>query len=251
MSDLLTAHGMQKSFGGFRAVDGVDLMIDAGERRAVIGPNGAGKTTLFNLLTGLIAIDAGTVTLDGRDITGFPPHEIARYGVSRAFQVTSIFGGLTVRRNVQVALLAASKITTTPWGSAWSQKLDDADSILDEVGLSRLAETQAGMLSHGDQRALELAIALALGPRLLILDEPTAGMAPEETSKTMELIRRIVAERNITLLFSEHDMEVVFGTADRVTVMNQGSVLAEGSPDEVRRDERVREVYLGSSDVEG
>lgn len=249
MSDFLTATGMDKSFGGFKAVGGVGLTIQAGERRAVIGPNGAGKTTLFNLLTGLLRMDAGTVRLGNRDITGLPPHEIAGAGISRAFQVTSIFGRLSVRRNVQVALLSASKMTMRPWGSAWSEKRSDADSILEEVGLSHLAEVEAGALSHGDQRALELAIALALDPKLLILDEPTAGMAPEETSKTMGLIRRIVTERNITLLFSEHDMEVVFGTAERITVMNQGSVLAEGSPDEVRRDARVQEVYLGSPDA--
>lgn len=244
---FFTASGIRKSFDGFKAVDGVDLSVERGERRAIIGPNGAGKTTFFSLLTGLLSLDAGTVEMDGRDLTGFPPNRIAGYGISRAFQVTSIFPRLTVRRNVQVALLAASGMTVKVWGTGWHHKAAEADAILGEVGLSENADAPAGTLSHGDQRALELAIALALEPRLLILDEPTAGMAPEETRSTMELIRRIVAEREITLLFSEHDMEVVFGTADRVTVMNQGRVLAEGPPDDVRRDPSVQEVYLGTA----
>lgn len=246
---LLTAQNLHKSFAGFRAVDGVDLDIEPGERRAVIGPNGAGKTTLFNLLTGLLPLDDGVVTLGDRDITGLPPHQLTATGVARAFQVTSIFGRLAVRRNVQIALLSASGMTRSLWGTGWAKKESEADAILKEVGLEGVADIPAATLSHGDQRALELAIALALDPRFLILDEPTAGMAPEETARTMELIRRIVAERDITLLFSEHDMEVVFGTADRVTVMNQGQVLAEGTADEVRRDRRVQEIYLGSADA--
>lgn len=244
---FFVAQGIKKAFDGFKAVDGVDLSVERGERRAIIGPNGAGKTTFFSLLTGLLSLDAGTVTMDGRDLSGLPPNRIAGFGISRAFQVTSIFPRLTVRKNVQVALLAAARMTVKAWGNGWRHKAAEANEILDEVGLGHTADGAAGSLSHGDQRALELAIALALDPRLLILDEPTAGMAPEETRSTMELIRRIVAEREITLLFSEHDMEVVFGTADRVTVMNQGRVLAEGPPDDVRRNPSVQEVYLGTA----
>lgn len=225
----------------------MELSVERGERRAIIGPNGAGKTTFFSLLTGLLSLDSGMVTMDGRDLTGLPPNRIAGFGISRAFQVTSIFPRLTVKRNVQVALLAGSGMTVRAWGRGWSHKAAEADEILGEVGLAKTGDAAAGTLSHGDQRALELAIALALTPRLLILDEPTAGMAPEETRSTMELIRRIVAEREITLLFSEHDMEVVFGTADRVTVMNQGRVLASGPPDDVRRNPSVQEVYLGTA----
>ncbi len=248
---FLKVEGAEKSFRGFKAVNDVDLTVEEGERRAVIGPNGAGKTTLFNLLTGLLRMDAGAVRLGDLDITGLPPHKIAAVGVARAFQITSIFGRLSVRRNVQIALMSASGTTSALWGSGWSRKLPETASILDETGLADLAETPAGTLSHGDQRALELAIALALDPKLLILDEPTAGMAPEETSKALGLIRRVVAESGITLLFSEHDMEVVFDTADRVTVMTQGAVLAEGSPDEIRTNPQVQEVYLGSADAAG
>lgn len=251
MSTLLAVRGVSKSFGGFQAVDGVDLSLDAGERRAVIGPNGAGKTTFFNLLTGLMRPDRGSVQLADEELIGLPPHRIASAGISRAFQITNIFGRLTVRQNVQIALLAASGRAYRPWGNGWTEKVEEADAILDEVGLSGAAETPAATLSHGDQRAIELAIALAHRPRLLILDEPTAGMAPAETGRTMELIRRVVAERAITLLFSEHDMDVVFGTADRITVLSQGRVLAEGTPEEVRADRSVREVYLGTGDVAG
>ncbi len=251
MNALLEVRGVTKSFGGFRAVDGVDLTIAIGERRAVIGPNGAGKTTLFNVLTGLLRPDGGSVTLADTKLVGMAPHRIARSGVSRAFQITNIFGRLTVRQNVQIALLAASGRSSRLWGDGWSEKVDESQAILAEVGLGEVAETAAATLSHGDQRAIELAIALAHRPQLLILDEPTAGMAPAETGRTMELVRRVVAERAITLLFSEHDMEVVFGTADRITVLNQGRVLAEGTPDEVRADPSVREVYLGTDDAPG
>lgn len=251
MSALLTVRGVSKSFGGFTAVDGVDLTIEEGERRAVIGPNGAGKTTLFNLLTGLLRAEAGSVRLGATELVGLPAHRIARAGLSRAFQITNIFGRLTVRQNVQIALLAASGRSYRPWGNGWSEKVGEADAILDEVGLLGAAAAPAATLSHGDQRAIELALALAIRPRLLILDEPTAGMAPAETGRTMELVRRVVAERSMTLLFSEHDMDVVFGTADRITVMSQGRVLAEGTPEEVRADRSVREVYLGTADAEG
>ncbi len=251
MSTLLAVRGVSKAFGGFQAVGGVDLAVEASTRHAVIGPNGAGKTTFFNLLTGLMRPDTGSVELAGTQLVGLPPHRIARAGISRAFQITNIFGRLSVRQNVQIALLAASGRSNRPWGNGWSENVGEADEILAEVGLATAADTPAASLSHGDQRAIELAIALAHRPRLLILDEPTAGMAPAETGRTMELVRRVVAERGITLLFSEHDMEVVFGTADRITVLSQGRILAEGTPEAVRADASVREVYLGTADAQG
>jgi len=247
VTTALAARGLAKSFGGFKAVDGVDLSVDVGSRRAVIGPNGAGKTTLFNLLTGMMTPDAGSVNFEGTDVTGLPPHRIAALGITRAFQLTSIFSRLTVMRNVQVALMVASGMTKSVWGASWSQKADEARAILTEVGLDELADAPASTVSHGDQRALELAIALAGEPKLLILDEPTAGMAPAETRRSMELIRRITSERGMTLLFSEHDMDVVFDTADRITVLHQGRVLVEGTPDEVRGHPKVQEVYLGTA----
>jgi branched-chain amino acid transport system ATP-binding protein len=242
---MLEVKGLAKRFGGLRAVSGVDLVVQPGERRAVIGPNGAGKTTLFNLITGYLRPDAGSVRFAGEDITGKPTYRIARAGIGRAFQITSIFPGLTVFRNVQLGFLAARGETARPFGTVEDRHALDVRSILNDVALTPVATERAGNLSHGDQRALELAISLALDPKLLLLDEPTAGMAPEETKRTMQLVRRIADERSLTLLFCEHDMEVVFGTADRVLVMHQGQPLVDGTPDEVRSDPEVRRVYLG------
>jgi branched-chain amino acid transport system ATP-binding protein len=242
---LLEVQGLRKRFGGLRAVDGVDLVVEPGELRAIIGPNGAGKTTLFNLVTGYIKPDDGTVSFDGEDITGKPTYRIARAGIGRAFQITSIFPGLSVFRNVQLGRLARSGETAQPFGTIEGRHVDEVGEILDHVGLEGLAGELAGNLSHGDQRALELAISLALEPKLLLLDEPTAGMAPEETTRTMQLVRRIAEERKLTVLFCEHDMEVVFGTAQRILVMHQGRPLAEGDPDEIRAHPDVRRVYLG------
>lgn len=245
MSALLEISGLAKRFGGLQAVDGVDLLVQAGERRAVIGPNGAGKTTLFNLITGYIRPDSGTVRFDGEDITGKPTYRVATAGIGRAFQITSIFPGLTVFDNVQLGRLAQRRETARPWGGVKQRHTDEVMDILGSVGLAPLSGSKAGNLSHGDQRALELAISLALEPRLLLLDEPTAGMAPGETERTMELVRRLASERQLTLLFCEHDMEVVFGTADRVLVMHEGRPLAEGTPDEIRANADVQRVYLG------
>ncbi len=222
---LLTIRGLGKSFGGLRAVHGVDLTVHAGDRHAIIGPNGAGKSTLFNLITGRLKPDRGTIAFGDRDITGKPPHVIAKEGIGRAFQITTIFPRLTVLQNLQYAMLAHRGLTTHLWGVA--------DRML------------AGQLSHGDQRAIEIAISLALGSRLVLLDEPTAGMSTFETQKAMELVRRIATEKKLTLLFCEHDMSVVFGNARTVTVMHLGEVLTEGTPEEVRANPQVQLVYLG------
>jgi branched-chain amino acid transport system ATP-binding protein len=242
---LLEVRGLAKHFGGLRAVGGVDLDVEPAERRAIIGPNGAGKTTLFNLITGYLQPDAGSVVFDGKDITSKPTYRIAKAGIGRAFQITSIFPGLTVFRNVQLGRLAQAGETARIFGTVEDRHADAVAEILEDCGLAAMATEQAGNLSHGDQRALELAISLAMEPKLLLLDEPTAGMAPEETTRTMQLVRRIADERRLTVLFCEHDMDVVFGTADRILVMNMGTPLAEGTPEEIRNDPEVKKVYLG------
>jgi branched-chain amino acid transport system permease protein len=242
---LLVVRGLTKSFGGLRAVRGVDLTVHAGDRHAIIGPNGAGKSTLFNLITGRLKPDSGSVVFGGQDITGRPPHVIARIGIGRAFQITMIFPKLTVLQNLQYAMLAHRGLTVRPFGIADRMFREEAMELLEAVGLGRYAELPAGQLSHGDQRAIELAISLALGSRLVLLDEPTAGMSHFETQKAMELVRRVAAEKKLTLLFCEHDMSVVFGTARTVTVMHQGAVLTEGTPQAVRADPDVQRVYLG------
>ncbi len=245
---LLQVRGLRKWFGGLQAVDGVDLSVRPGEARAIIGPNGAGKTTLFNLISGHLRPNAGQVLFQGQDITGRPPHAIVHAGIGRAFQITSIFSRLSVFESVQMALLAKQKRTMSFFRPRARLVVDQTTAILEAVGLGEQAKMPAGAISHGDQRALELAISLAANPTLLMLDEPTAGMSPWETGRTMEMIRRIAREQGITLLFCEHDMEVVFGTADRITVMHQGRVLAEGTTNEIRQNTAVQEVYLGSDE---
>ena len=242
---LLRISGLSKSFGGLRAVRNVDLVVKAGDRHAIIGPNGAGKSTLFNLITGRLRPDTGKVEFAGRDITGRAPHVIARAGIGRAFQITTIFPKLTVLQNLQYAVIAHRGLAWRPWGVANQMFVEESMTLLEAVGLSRQADLPAGQLSHGDQRAIEIAISLALGSRLVLLDEPTAGMSPYETRRAMELVRRIAAENQLTLLFCEHDMSVVFGTARTVTVMHLGQVLVEGTPDQVRSDPQVQKVYLG------
>ena len=242
---LLEVSGLARRFGGLAAVNGVDLSVEPGEKRAVIGPNGAGKTTLFNLITGYLTPDSGRVVFDGVDITSQPTFRIARAGIGRAFQITSIFPKLTVFENVQLGVLSRRGETARVVGAVRGRHSEEVMELLEAVGLAERERDRAGNLSHGDQRALELAISLALEPKLLLLDEPTAGMAPAETEKTMQLVRRIAAERHLTLLFCEHDMEVVFGTADRILVMHQGERLAEGTPDEIKANPEVRAVYLG------
>jgi ABC-type branched-subunit amino acid transport system ATPase component/ABC-type branched-subunit amino acid transport system permease subunit len=242
---LLVVQGLSKAFGGLRAVQDVDLTVHAGDRHAIIGPNGAGKSTVFNLITGRLKPDAGRVRFAGVDITGKPTHRIAKAGIGRAFQITMIFPKLTVLQNLQYAILAHRGYTVRPFGLANRMFRDEAMDLLEAVGLGRYASLPAGQLSHGDQRAIELAISLALGSRLVLLDEPTAGMSAFETEKAMELVRRVATEKKLTLLFCEHDMDVVFGTARTITVMHLGRVLTEGTPDEVRANPEVQKVYLG------
>ncbi|HLQ14539.1 MAG TPA: branched-chain amino acid ABC transporter ATP-binding protein/permease [Candidatus Eisenbacteria bacterium] len=247
---LLRVEGLSKRFGGLKAVDGVSLNVLEGRRHAVIGPNGAGKSTLFNLLTGQIRPDSGKVVFGGVDITGRRPHQLSRFGIGRAFQITNIFPKLTVLQNLQYSMLAHRGDTVRPIGIADRKYRDEAMQLLEAVGLGPSSRLQAGLLSHGDQRALELAISLALGTRLLLLDEPTAGMSPYETKRAMELVNGVVAQQGLTLLFCEHDMDIVFGIADVVTVMHQGRVLAEGTPEAIRANPEVQKIYLGDIDLD-
>jgi ABC-type branched-subunit amino acid transport system ATPase component/ABC-type branched-subunit amino acid transport system permease subunit len=247
---LLRVEGLTKHFGGLKAVDGVSLNVLEGRCHAVIGPNGAGKSTLFNLLTGQIRPDSGKVVFGGVDITGRRPHQLSRFGIGRAFQITNIFPKLTVLQNLQYSMLAHRGVTVRPFGIADRKYRDEAMQLLEAVGLGPSSRLHAGLLSHGDQRALELAISLALGTRLLLLDEPTAGMSPYETKRAMELVNGVVAQQGLTLLFCEHDMDIVFGIADVVTVMHQGRVLAEGTPEAIRANPEVQKIYLGDIELD-
>lgn len=242
---MLEITGLRKSFAGFVAVNDVSLTVDTRQICAVIGPNGAGKSTFFNLITGHIGADTGRVVLDGRDVTGMPPHKICGLGMGRSFQLTNIFPRLTVLQNVQAALLAHRGHGHDFWSRAETLFLDEAEALLLSIGLGAVANVTAGTLAYGNQKQLELGIALASDPKVLLLDEPTAGMSAGETHETIALLRRIAEERGLTLLFTEHDMAVVFGIAQKIAVLYQGRKLAEGSPEEVRANPEVRRVYLG------
>jgi branched-chain amino acid transport system ATP-binding protein len=242
---LLRVERVAKSFAGFMAVKDVDLTLEKGQMAGIIGPNGAGKSTLFNLITGHLQPDSGQVLLEGRDITGVQPHDACRMGLGRSFQRTNIFPKLTVFQNLQAALLVHKGRGGNFWTRSESLYRDDTEALLASVGLRDQANTLGGTLSYGNQKQLELGLALASEPRVLLLDEPTAGMSASETHDTIRLLERIAEERALTLLFTEHDMEVVFGIAQKIAVLHQGRLIAEGAPQEVRSDPEVRRVYLG------
>ena len=244
---MLRVDSVSKLFGGFVAVHDVSLFVERGHTACVIGPNGAGKSTLFNLITGHLQPTHGRVFVDERDITGLPPHTICRMGIGRSFQRTNIFPRLSVFDNVQVAVLSHQKRTLNMATSARALARDETMAILEAVGLASEEGSTGGTLSYGLQKQLELGIALASEPQILLLDEPTAGMSPQETADTIALIDRIVRERGLTLLFTEHDMDVVFSIAERITVMHQGAVLAEGTPAEVQANGDVQRIYLGEA----
>jgi branched-chain amino acid transport system ATP-binding protein len=231
----LAVRNLAKSYGGVRALAGVSFSVAAGEMVAMIGPNGAGKTTCFNVLNGQLAPDDGEALLDGASLLGRAPHRIARLGVGRTFQVAATFGSMTARENVQVALRAALG------------RAEDADAFLERVGVAERAEIACAALAYGELKRVELAIVLAQRPRLLLMDEPTAGMAPEERDALMKLAAGLARGENIAVLFTEHDMDAVFGFADRVLALHLGELIAEGPPERVRSDARVREVYLGDA----
>ena len=247
MSALLEVRGVRKAFADFTAVAGVDLALEPGGITAVIGPNGAGKTTLINLLTGKLLPDDGQVLLDGADVTRLPPSARVRAGMARTFQVTNIFPQLTAEQNVAVPLLAREgrALVAVRALDHMADVQEDARRMLADVGLADRASRPAAELSHGDRRLLEIALALATRPRLLLLDEPTAGMGSGERDRVLAEIRRLAEGGRLTILLVEHDMDVVFGMATRIIVLHQGKVLAEGTPQQIREDARVREIYLG------
>ena len=242
---VLTVSHLSKAYGGVQAVRDVSFSVAPGEMVAIIGPNGAGKTTCFNMLNGQLPPDAGEIRLGETSLVGLPPHRVWRLGVGRTFQIAATFGSMSVRENLQTALLSHHGRSFSVRGQAHGLFLDEAETLLERVGMRGQADRPCAALPYGDLKRVELAIALANQPRLLLMDEPTAGAAPEERVGLMELAATLARRERIAVLFTEHDMSVVFGFASRVIVMHLGEVIAAGSPEEVRADARVREVYLG------
>lgn len=246
---MLEVTSLSKSFDGFKAVNNAGLSVKDGEIVAVIGPNGAGKTTFFNLITGVIRPDSGKVLFKGEDITGLKPYQVCRRGISRSFQVVNVFPRLSVFENVQVSVLSRQKKTWNLFTPSSRLSVDDTEKILENVGLTDIRDATSTALSHGERKVLEIAIALGGNPEFLILDEPTAGMSPEETSRCIDLIKQLKEKLGITILFCEHDMEIVFSISDRIMVMVRGSTIIEGTCNEVRCCQEVQDAYLGGSDV--
>ncbi|AWK86571.1 ABC transporter ATP-binding protein [Azospirillum thermophilum] len=242
----LVVENLHRSFGGVKAVRGVSFTLDGGELLALIGPNGAGKSTCFNLLNGQLRPDEGSVTLDGTPLVGLPPRRIWDLGVGRTFQITATFASMTVAENVQMVLLSKARALFGLWRPAAGRFRAEALEVLDRVGMADQADRPCAVLAYGDLKRVELAMALAGAPKLLLMDEPTAGMAPAERLELMALTAALVRESGLAVLFTEHDMDVVFGHASRILVLDRGQPIAGGSPAQVRADPRVRAVYLGS-----
>ena len=243
---VLAVNSLCKSFGGVHAVKDVSFAIRAGEFLAMIGPNGAGKSTCFNMINGQLTPDSGQILFDGADLAGLPPREVWRRGVGRTFQVAATFGSMTVAENVQMTLISHLRETYDLWRRAARLHRERALDLLDQVGMRDAADRPSRELAYGDVKRIELAIALANEPRLLLMDEPTAGMAPGERNALIALVKRLVVERNIAVLFTEHSMDVVFAYADRVIVLARGRMIADGTAEAIRDDEKVREVYFGT-----
>ena len=244
---LLQLDGLSKRYGALVAVDNVAMQIADGEVRAVIGPNGAGKTTLFHLITGVVKPTSGRVRFAGEDITGLPAHRICQRGLSRTFQLTSLFPEMSARENTTLAAQARHPRRWQPFGGrgVFSEARAAGDAALEQLGLTHVAERPAGLLSHGDQRLLEVAMAMSQRPKVLLLDEPTQGLSVEETAQAVDTLARFLDRARVTVLLVEHDMEVVFRLAHKITVLHRGGVIADGTPQAVKADARVQEAYLG------
>jgi branched-chain amino acid transport system ATP-binding protein len=242
---LLQIKGLSKSFGALMAVSDVNLEVETRERLAVIGPNGAGKSTLFNLLTGYLSPDSGEVLFKGNNLAKLPPDKIVRKGIGRSFQIVNIYPELSVFESIQMTLIASARRSYNLFSKAKTMFLKETEEILEKVGLSDLAHVPGELLSHGDKKRLEIAMILANEATIILLDEPTAGMAPEERLETMVLINELAEKENLTLLFTEHDMSIVFAWASRIAVMVLGQIIADGTPDEIKKNPEVRRVYLG------
>jgi len=246
---LLAVEALEKAFGGVTAVDGVSFALEPGRILALIGPNGAGKSTCFNIINGQLAPDRGRVLIMGREATGWPPRRIARLGVGRTFQITAIVGSMSVRENVQLGLIAREGRHLSLLSRGDRLHRDAAQALLERVGIAEHADRASGLLAYGDLKRVELAVALAGRPRLLLMDEPTAGMAPADRRAQMALIAELAREEEIGVLFTEHDMDVVFAHAERVMVLDRGRLIAQGTPPEVRANPEVRAVYLGEPEA--
>jgi len=246
---ILRTVGLTKHFGSLRAVNEVSLELPEGQMRAIIGPNGAGKTTLLDLITNRTAATAGRVFFQGREITGVPPHRIAAMGIGKCFQISKLFPQLSAFENVQIACISRAHRTYAMFAPGKNALAADVDAILESIGLGAMAGEMAGYLSYGDQRRLEIGITLGMKPSLLLLDEPTAGVSRAEGNEVMRLIQRLASGRGLTILFIEHDMDIVFNYADEITVMHQGAVIASGVPAEIRGNQLVQDTYLGEKTV--
>ncbi len=246
MAKLLEVSILSRSFGGITAVDHVSFDLDAGQIIALIGPNGAGKSTCFNLINGQLQPDHGSIKICGREVAGLHPRQVWKLGVGRTFQIASIFASMTVLENVQMALISFNKQARSFLRTFRQLCVDESMELLRLVGIEDQSHRVCGLLSYGDLKRVELAMALTNQPKLLLLDEPTAGMEPSERRRLMELTTQIVRNQNLGALFTEHDMDVVFTHADRIIVLNRGELIAQGTPEQVRHNDRVKEIYLGS-----
>jgi branched-chain amino acid transport system ATP-binding protein len=242
---ILRTVGLSKDFGSLRAVNNVSLDIKDGEMRAIIGPNGAGKTTLLDLITNRTRPTSGKVYFKDKDITYLPPYNIVKLGLGKCFQISKLFSNLTVFENIQIACISKADKVYNMYAPGGDFLHTEANQIIDSIGLTDMANTAAGYLSYGDQRRLEIGITLALRPTLLLLDEPTAGVSPAEGDEVMKLIKRLATERALTIIFIEHDMNVVFNYAEEITVMHRGAIIASGTPDAIKNNELVQNTYLG------